>query len=177
MQRGARAAEAAAEEARALGAGVHTVLLRSAEAWSNRGGGASGALWGAALRASAGKLSDDASPMGDDIAAAIGAAAEAVQTSGKARLGDKTMVDALEPFAAAFAESMKQRDSPAEAWKKACEAAARGAATTEAMVARVGRARPHGEKSVGTPDPGATSFVIVVRAVVPILASKEVPRA
>src|SRR4029077_11712528 len=100
-----------------------------------------------------------------------------VQSAGKARVGDKTMVDALEPFAAAFGEAAGRGDGVADAWTQACEAAARGAATTESMAARVGRARPHAEKSIGTPDPGATSFVIVVRAVLPMLARREMPHA
>jgi D-erythrulose 4-kinase len=177
MQRGARAAEAAAEDARAHGAGVRTTLTRSAEAWSNRGGGASGALWGAALLAAAESLSDDASPTREDIAAAVAAAAQAVEASGKARIGDKTMVDALAPFAEAFGRAVDEGDSSAEAWKKACEAAARGAAATKSMAARIGRARPHAEKSIGTPDPGATSFVIVVRASLPMLTARELPHA
>jgi dihydroxyacetone kinase len=177
MQRGARAAAAAAEDARGDGSGIRTALMRSAEAWSNRGGGASGALWGVALQAAADKLSDEESPTAADIAAAVHAAARAVERSGKARVGDKTMVDALEPFAAAFGEAADGGHPVAEAWKNACEAAAEGAATTESMAARVGRARPHAEKSIGTPDPGAASFVIVVRAVLPVLTAGGTPHA
>lgn len=177
MQRGVRAAEAAAENARAKGAGVRTTLLRSADAWSNRGGGASGALWGAALRASATHMGDDAGPTPRDVAAAVAAAANAVQASGKAHLGDKTMLDAMLPFAETLGTAVNEGSSAAEAWKKACDAAASGADATVSMVARIGRARPHGERSIGTPDPGAASFVIVVRAVVPVLAIKEMPRA
>ena len=173
MQRGATAAEAAAESARALGAGLRTTMLRAADAWSNRGGGASGALWGAALRASAAELSDESSPTPSDIAAAVAAAARAVRQSGKATPGDKTMVDALDPFAITFRKEVDEGDSSAEAWTEACDAAAVGADATASMVARVGRARPHGEKSLGTQDPGAASFVIVVRAVVPMLSTRK----
>jgi dihydroxyacetone kinase len=173
MQRGAQAAQAAAEDATARGAGVRTTLLRAADAWSNRGGGASGALWGAALRAAAAELSDESSPASRDVVAAVAAAATAVRESGKAKLGDKTMVDALEPFAVALGEAVGRGGSIAEAWQAACVAAARGADATASMVARVGRARPHGEKSIGTPDPGAASFVIVVQAVGPILAKES----
>ena len=173
MQRGARAAEVAAESARALGAGLRTTMLRAADAWSNRGGGASGALWGVALRASAAELSDESSPTPSDIAASVAAAAKAVRQSGKAALGDKTMVDALDPFAATFRKAVDQGDSTAEAWKEACDAAAAGADATASMIARVGRARPHAEKSLGTQDPGAASFVIIVRAVVPMPSTRK----
>ena len=170
MQRGVRAAAEAADAARQQGAGVRTTLTRAADAWADRAGGASGALWSVALHALAAGLSDDGRPSARELADAVAAALRAVQSAGKAQLGDKTIVDALQPFASAFAAAVDGGDSTAVAWKQATEAAARGAESTTSMAARIGRARPHGEKSVGTPDPGATSFVIVVQAVLPVLA-------
>jgi dihydroxyacetone kinase len=170
MQRGVRAAAEAADAARKQGAGFRTTLTRAADAWADRAGGASGALWSVALHALAGGLSDEGRPSGRDLADGMAAAARAVQTAGKAKPGDKTIVDALQPFASAFAAAVDRGTSTAGAWKEAAEAAARGADSTTSMVARVGRARPHGEKSLGTPDPGAVSFVIVVNAVLPVLA-------
>jgi dihydroxyacetone kinase len=165
MQRGTLAAHEAAEDAAAKGAGVRTTLMRAADAWANHAGGASGALWGAALRSAAGELSDASSPDTATIAAAIAAAAHAMRRTGKAQLGDKTIVDALEPFSLSFVAAADRGESAATAWREACAAAARGAEATVSMVARIGRARPHAEKSLGTPDPGATSFSIVVQAV------------
>lgn len=51
------------------------------------------------------------------------------------------------------------------AWKKAAEMAAGGAAKTADFVAKKGRAHNHGEASLGTPDPGATSFALLMGAV------------
>jgi dihydroxyacetone kinase len=169
MQRGARAAADAAEAAAAGGAGVRTALILAAGAWADRGGGASGALWGVALGALAAELSDEARPALRELAAGVAAAAQAVRASGKAQPGDKTMVDAMQPFASTFQEAVGRGDAVDVAWGAACEAAERGADATASMVARVGRARPHGERSVGTPDPGARSFVVVVRAALPAL--------
>jgi dihydroxyacetone kinase len=84
------------------------------------------------------------------------------------------MVDAMQPFASTFEDAVGRGDSVDVAWEAACEAAERSADATASMVARVGRARPHGERSVGTPDPGARSFVVVVRAALPALA-KDAP--
>jgi len=170
MQRGVRAAAEAADTARNQGAGVRTTLARAADAWADRAGGASGALWSVALHALAAALNDEGRPSKRDLVDGVAAAVRAVQSAGKAHPGDKTIVDALEPFASALAAAVDRGDSTAGAWKEATEAAARGAERTASMVARVGRARPHGEKSLGTPDPGAVSFVIVVKAVLPVLA-------
>jgi dihydroxyacetone kinase len=169
MQRGVTAAAEAARNARRQGAGVKTTLARAADAWADRAGGASGALWSVALHAFAGVLSDDARPTKHNLADGLAAAASAVQSAGKAQPGDKTMVDAMHPFAAAFGAAVKRGASTAEAWMEGAEAAAHGAAGTASMVARVGRARPHAEKSLGTQDPGAASFVVLVRAVLPVL--------
>jgi dihydroxyacetone kinase len=59
MTRGARAAVAAARRAVAEDAGAATTLLLAADAWSDRAGGTSGALWGAGLRAAARVMSDE----------------------------------------------------------------------------------------------------------------------
>jgi dihydroxyacetone kinase len=174
MQRGVRAAAEAADVAVKQGAGVHTTLSQAADAWADRAGGASGALWSVALHALAGGFSDDLRPTKRDLAEGLAAAARAVQSAGKAQLGDKTMVDALEPFASTFRATVDRGDSKADAWNEAAEAAARGAEGTASMVARVGRARPHGTKSLGTQDPGAASFVIVVKAVLAVLQADAI---
>jgi dihydroxyacetone kinase len=169
MQRGVTAAAEAAGSARRQGAGVRTTLARAADAWANSAGGASGALWNLALHALASVLSDDARPTKHNLADGLAAAANAVQSAGKAEPGDKTMVDAMHPFALAFGTAVKRGASVVDAWMEAVEAATHGAESTASMVARVGRARPHAEKSLGTQDPGAASFVILVRAVLPVL--------
>ena len=52
----------------------------------------------------------------------------------------------------------------AEAWSRAASVAQREAAATADLLPRMGRARPHAEKSIGTPDPGAHSFALIVCA-------------
>ncbi len=58
MRRGSSAASEAAERAVAAGAGAATTLALGADAWADRAGGASGALWGVALRAWSGAFSE-----------------------------------------------------------------------------------------------------------------------
>ncbi|ARC58313.1 PTS-dependent dihydroxyacetone kinase, dihydroxyacetone-binding subunit DhaK [Frondihabitans sp. 762G35] len=165
MQRGARAALAAAETATTAGAGARTVLTAAAEAWADRAGGTSGALWGVLLRSLAGELSDAASPLASQIAEGVSRGREAVMTVGKAAVGDKTMVDALVPFADALAAEVDSGSDVAAAWRIAAEAATRGAESTAALTPRLGRARTHGDKAVGSQDPGAVSFAAIARAV------------
>ncbi|WP_210507956.1 dihydroxyacetone kinase family protein [Naasia sp. SYSU D00057] len=169
MQRGSRAAVAAAREAAAAGAGAGTVLLQAGDAWSHRAGGTSGALWGVALRALGDALGDEARPNAAMVASGVAAAAAGITSYGKAQLGDKTMVDALLPFAETLTREVAAGTSLLEAWTWAADAATAAAAGTADLLPRMGRARPHAEKSLGTPDPGAHSFALIVRAVGDVL--------
>lgn len=169
MQRGARAADAAAQEAVDAGAGAGTVLTRAGDAWADRAGGTSGALWGMGLRAIGERLGDAAAPDPRAVVAAVAAARDAVQGFGKAQVGDKTLVDALVPFVDTLAERVDAGAALADAWTDAAAAATAAAQATADLLPRMGRARPHMEKSLGTPDPGAVSLALAATAVAAVL--------
>ncbi len=166
MTRGSQAALAEAKRVRGDGAGAATTLNAAGSAWSEHAGGTSGALWGAVLTAFGAVLGDEDPASDDAIRKAARAALDAVTRLGGAKVGDKTMVDAMDPFVTALESST---DPSTQAWKSACQAAEKGARATSGMTAKVGRARPLGEKSLGTPDPGAVSFHNVVVAVGSVL--------
>lgn len=169
MQRGSRAALVAAETAVGAGAGARSTLEWAADAWSNRAGGTSGALWGIILSRVAQKLGDLGAPSSIDIAMGIAAATSAVTDHGKAEVGDKTLVDALAPFAAALVGAVDAGAPLDTAWSAAADHATRAATATADLLPRKGRARTHGEHSLGTPDPGAVSLALIVTALVPVL--------
>ncbi|WP_210508297.1 dihydroxyacetone kinase family protein [Naasia sp. SYSU D00057] len=173
MQRGAHAARTAAQEAVTAGAGAGNVLLRAGDAWSHRAGGTSGALWGVALRALGVHLGDSDVPSAASVAAGVAAGAEGITSYGKAQVGDKTMVDAIVPFTETLSRETEAGASLAAAWTSAADAATAAAAATADLLPRMGRARPHAEKSLGTPDPGAHSFALIVRTVATVLADRQ----
>ena len=80
------------------------------------------------------------------------------------------MVDALVPFADALAERVGSGAALDDAWAAASAAAREAADATAAMRPGIGRARSHGERSVGTPDPGAVSLALIAAAVGRVLA-------
>ncbi len=171
MQRGATAAAVAARDAVTAGAGAGTTLVRAADAWSDRAGGTSGALWGVALRALGERLGDEDAPDARAVAAGVQAASDGIRAYGKAEVGDKTMVDALVPFAATLAERAAAGDGLAAAWTRASAVATEAASATAGLLPRMGRARPHAEKSLGTPDAGAHSLALAVTAVAATLTA------
>ena len=71
-----------------------------------------------------------------------------------AKVGDKTMMDALIPAVAAAEAAEGDCLAILEAAK---EAAARGAKESEQYVSKFGRARSYKEQTIGTPDAGAVS--------------------
>lgn len=164
MQHGARAASDAAAELAGRG-GAESVLRAAGDAWAERAGGTSGALWGAMLRAAGAELGNDEAPDAARLARAIDAAVAAVESRGGAQLGDKTMVDAIVPFARAFASAVADGASARTALAAASRAATDAAAATAELSARRGRARTHSDKSIGTPDPGAHSFALIMHAI------------
>ncbi|RDV10080.1 DAK2 domain-containing protein [Arthrobacter sp. RT-1] len=161
MRRGAVAAATAARDAAAAGASVQRVLTAAGEAWSERAGGTSGALWGSAVAAAGRTLGTKDSYRGEDAAAAVAAFADAVTTLGKAEPGDKTMVDALLPFRDAFRAALDDGAPVTGALASAVTAARQAADATASLRPLKGRARPLAEKSLGHPDPGAVSFALI----------------
>lgn len=165
MKRGARAAAEEASAVVGLGAGARTVLASAADAWADRAGGTSGALWGVILRTLAAHVTDDARVSPEQLGAGLSAASDAVMAYGKAQVGDKTLVDALVPFAGKLAEGLAGGSDLPTAWEAAAKAATKAAEDTADLMPGKGRARSHGEKALGVPDPGAVSLALIATTV------------
>jgi dihydroxyacetone kinase len=171
MTKGSAAARAAAAAAAEDGAGVATVLSRAGDAWAAAAGGTSGVLWGAALSEVGATLGDDAEEItGAQVAAAIRAGLDAITALGKAKVRDKTMLDALVPFVDTLDEQTAAGVSLTQAWTTAADVAEQAARATADLRPQVGRARPLAERSVGTPDAGAVSLALCVRIAGAVLA-------
>ena len=164
MLRGLNAAADAVETAD-VGAGVRELLGGAGDAWSERAGGTSGALWGAAVAELGRSLGNPDHFTAEDVVAAVAAASARVAEVGGAGPGDKTMIDAIAPFRDALAAHVQAGEDLAACMVAAATAARVGADATAAMKPRLGRARPLAERSVGHPDPGATSFWIIADAI------------
>src|SRR4051812_48245871 len=140
------------------------VLILAGKTLVSTVGGASGPLWGSALRAAGRSLGDIESFDAPELAAALDAAIAAVVDLGAATPGDKTMIDALVPASEALHNGLDSGVPLQVAVTAASEAAEEGARATVPMLARKGRASYLGERSVGHQDPGATSAALILRA-------------
>lgn len=127
-------------------------------------GGASGPLVGTAFLKAAGSIAGKADLDGAAIVGLLTAARDGVVLRGKAEVGDKTMIDAWTPAVDAASEALGAGRTEAEILDAAASAAEAGAAATEPLVARKGRASYLGERAIGHRDPGAQSSALLVRA-------------
>jgi phosphoenolpyruvate---glycerone phosphotransferase subunit DhaL len=128
-------------------------------------GGAAGPLYGTAFLRASTALQDREEVSAEDAAQSLEAALGGVKQRGKAEVGDKTMVDALEPAAEAAKEAASEADgSVAEVFRAAAEAAKEGAESTVPLTARRGRASYLGARAAGHEDPGARSTYLLLDA-------------
>jgi dihydroxyacetone kinase-like protein len=139
-------------------------------------GGASGPLWGSALRRAGRTLGDAPTFEAEELVAALEAALAAVQDLGQARPGDKTMVDALVPAVEALRERVTAGLPLEDALRAASAAAEEGMRATVPMQAHKGRASYLGERSIGHQDPGATSAALIMAALERTVSERR-PRA
>ncbi|GHV28503.1 dihydroxyacetone kinase subunit DhaL [Spirochaetia bacterium] len=125
-------------------------------------GGASGVIFGSLFLAGA-KDADAKAELGPgDLAAMMEKSLAAIKERGKAQVGDKTMVDALEPAVEAMKKTHAEGLVPM--LKAAEEAAAAGLESTKNLQAKFGRAKSLMERAIGFQDAGATSVWIIFRS-------------
>ena len=136
-------------------------------------GGASGPLWGTALRR-AGRALGDAEEFGsDELVSALDAALAGVVELGAAQEGDKTMVDALAPALRTLRDCLADGASLAAALQAAFEAGEEGMRATVPLQASKGRASYLGERSIGHQDPGATSTMLILGALARTVSAEK----
>ncbi|MEH6858364.1 dihydroxyacetone kinase subunit DhaK [Priestia megaterium] len=142
-------------------------------------GGASGPIWGSAFRA-AGKNTESKSELTlAEFAEMVQASVKGIQATGErsfgrgAVVGDKTLIDALVPYADTLTSSAAEGESLKHALVKAAEAAVEGAKSTEQIVARMGRAGTVGERSLGYPDAGAHGLGVIFTEVAQVMRENK----
>ncbi len=141
-------------------------LKAAGSTFQNVVGGSSGPFYAVFLLRAATSLRIAGTSDPNTWAKASREACEAIGNLGDARPGDRTMLDALLPFANTFADSLDEGRSSAEALEAAVRAAETGAEATRTMLPRRGRSSYLGKRAIGHPDPGAMAVALWLRAIV-----------
>ena len=92
------------------------------------------------------------------------ASLDALKRRGKAKIGDKTMVDAFEPAVVALEQAADAGKDLKDGLADAAAAAKGGMEYTKQCVARFGRAKSYGEAAIGLQDAGATSVWLIFQS-------------
>ena len=148
-------AEAISGSVSSAGGGIKAMLEDAAMEVMMINGGSAVPLWNTWLDGLA-----EAAPEGDELDAEglkqmLGHALEELAALSKAKVGDKTMMDALIPATEAALACPGSED---EIFAAAAKAALEGAEASRNVVSKFGRARSYGEATIGTPDAGAVSM-------------------
>lgn len=125
-------------------------------------GGAAGVIFGTLFTGGAKNMGGRTTFDSSALALLLSDGLTAIETRGKANPGDKTMIDALAP-AAKRAQALVGEPLSA-ALDGALAAAEEGMEATRNMIAKFGKAKALGERSLGHPDPGAISLCLILQA-------------
>jgi len=98
-----------------------------------------------------------------DLAAYLTAFAAGVQKRGKCQLGDRTILDALDPAAKAAAQAADQGGDLAAVLAAAAEGAAQGVEATKSMTPKFGKAAVFAAKAAGVADQGAVAGAYMIQ--------------
>lgn len=144
---------------------VNSIFLETGKAMISNMGGASGILFGTLFVASVKDKPIIHKLNLELLASFIQSGLEGVKARGKAELGDKTMIDALEPAVKALHQALEENEDLINALKKASEKAQDGMENTKNLIAKFGRAKSLGERAIGHQDAGATTISIMFEAI------------
>jgi len=125
-------------------------------------GGSMGPLYGSFFCALGETLGDREYVDAPAFVAMLSAGLKAIEELGSAKVGDKTLLDALVPARDAFATALGAGRSFTECLEAMTAAAEKGRDSTRELVAKVGRASRLGERSRGVLDAGATSCALIL---------------
>jgi dihydroxyacetone kinase-like protein len=124
-------------------------------------GGAAGAIFGVFFRDAGQNLKDKDYFNSIVFSQMLNDGLKSVKERGKAKAGDKTMVDALEP--ATLKANEMSSSSLSDFCQVISDAAKEGKEKTKDMIAKIGKAKTLGERSIGHPDPGAISIYLILK--------------
>ena len=153
MSKIARAISEAVEQSEG---GIQSMLDDAATAVMSLNGGSAVPLWNTWLDGMQEEAPDGEEIDVAGIQAIFAKALEELDDMSGAKVGDKTMMDALIPASQAIAAYAGSDEDGLFA--AAAAAAAQGAENSKNFVSKFGRAKSYGTQTIGTPDAGAMSM-------------------
>jgi len=142
-------------------------LFKEGKIFSNAAPSSFGGLFGTLLMQVGKTLRGKDAAGLSDLADGLQNALDALMERGKAKIGDKTMLDAMHPAIQAMRDIIDSKGedaSLADFFRAAADAADRGAEETKDLKSQIGRASWQGDRSAGKMDPGAKAIAMMLDA-------------
>jgi len=140
---------------------IGTFLKKVAVVITSRIGGTSGPIWGTAFLRAGVAATGKTELTGEDVVAMLRASIEGIKQRGNSDLGDKTLLDALQPAVDELEAAIEAGEPGNVCLQRAATVARERAEATREMLAKRGRASYTGERSIGTLDAGAVGVAVM----------------
>ncbi len=142
-------------------ADVGTFLKKIGVTITSRIGGTSGPIWGTAFMRAGASAAGKTELTNDDVIEMLRAAIEGIKARGQSDVGDKTLLDSLQPAVDSLEAELSGGASGRAALTAAAATARKEAEATKEMIAKRGRAAYTGERSIGSVDAGAVAVAVM----------------
>ena len=140
---------------------VGTFLKKIGVTITSRIGGTSGPIWGTAFMRAGASAAGKTELTNDDVIEMLRAAIEGIKARGQSDVGDKTLLDSLQPAVDSLEAELSGGASGRAALTAAAATARKEAEATKEMIAKRGRAAYTGERSIGSVDAGAVAVAVM----------------
>jgi dihydroxyacetone kinase-like protein len=156
VQKGFGAVQAYLEAEGADDTDISTMLKQAGLEFNEANPSTFGAFFATAFRKASVVVRGKEDIAGEDLCAMFEASVGSIVKLGKAKAGDKTLLDALIPASEAVCAGAGRDETIKALLDAAAESARTGMESTVGMISRQGRARSFGERTRDVRDPGAT---------------------
>lgn len=147
-----------------VGQEISEIIKQAGLIIMNKTGGAAGALYGSALLNASQVAINKKALSVTDVVLLFEQALAGIKARGQAQLGDKTLIDTLEPVLE-YMKSFPEELNTKKGWQEIVNIAHQSMESTKEMVAKKGRASYLGERSRGHLDPGAVSCYLLIKVI------------
>jgi phosphoenolpyruvate---glycerone phosphotransferase subunit DhaL len=142
---------------------IGEILITTGKILLNEIGGAMGPLYGGGFVKAGTALKGKSELDKNDVYTLFSSMLDSIKSLGGAKIGDKTMVDTIEPFVIKYGDLMNKMEMD-EAFRNALKDAKKGMLNTKDLISRVGRSSRLLERSKGHLDVGAVSSYLILES-------------
>jgi phosphoenolpyruvate---glycerone phosphotransferase subunit DhaL len=153
---------------------IGSVLKNTGMALISSVGGAAGPLYGTFFMQMGTVLVSKDTLSLTDLTNSIESGVQGIKNRGRASVGEKTMIDVLEPVVESLKKSIATENTIESALIMVVEVAEKGMKSTIDLIGQKGRSSYLGVRSIGHQDAGATSSYLILKTLKDVLTNSKI---